>query len=203
MVGNTLFNINMRLPEIFTNEKPFGGISVLAIGDLYQLMPVFDCWIFEDLVEGYGPLAQNLWCDLFKTFELAETMRQKVDSDFEQLLNRMREGVHTDDDIELLKSSQNCTINEQNLLETMHHLFKTNAEVNSHNTTSYRNASNDSRYCITAIDFVTGNVKQNILTQVSDDANKTMELIKDLYLAVDLSAEVCLNIDVVDGLTNG
>lgn len=37
---------------------------------------------------------------------------------------------------------------------------------------------------------------------MSDDPNKTMGLIKDLYLAVELPAEVCLNIDVVDGLTN-
>lgn len=167
MVGNKMFNfINMRLQEIFTNGKPFGGISIIAIGDLYQLKPVFDGWIFEDLVEGYGPRAQNLWCDLFKMFELFEFMRQKGDRDFAQLLNRMREGVHTDDDIELLKSRQNCTMNEQNLLESMPHLFTTNAEVNSHNMTSYQNATNDSRCCITAIDFVTGDVSDDVKQKI-------------------------------------
>lgn len=50
---------------------------------------------------------------------------------------------------------------------------------------------------------VSNDVKQKILTQVSDDPNKTMGLVKDLYLVLDLPAEVCLNIDVVDGLTNG
>lgn len=67
MVGNKMFNfINLRLQEIFGNNIPFGGVSIIAIGDLYQLKPVFDGWIFENISEGYGPLAINLWTDLFK-----------------------------------------------------------------------------------------------------------------------------------------
>lgn len=47
MVGNKLFNyINLRLQEIFATEKSFGGVSIIAIGDLFQLKPVFDGWIF-------------------------------------------------------------------------------------------------------------------------------------------------------------
>jgi hypothetical protein len=41
MVGNEMFNfINLRLQEIMGNSLDFGGISVLAGGDFYQLKPV-------------------------------------------------------------------------------------------------------------------------------------------------------------------
>jgi hypothetical protein len=28
-------------------KEPFGGLSVITVGDLFQLKPVFDHWIFE------------------------------------------------------------------------------------------------------------------------------------------------------------
>lgn len=36
-------------------------------------------------------------------FELTQIMRQKDDKSFAELLNRLREGYHTDEDIEELK----------------------------------------------------------------------------------------------------
>ena len=41
MVGsNHLLTIHRRLAEIMNSDEPFGGVSVLAVGDLYQLPPV-------------------------------------------------------------------------------------------------------------------------------------------------------------------
>ena len=44
MVGNTIFNvhINNRLKDFKGSSLPFGGISIIAIGDLFQLEPVMD-----------------------------------------------------------------------------------------------------------------------------------------------------------------
>ena len=48
MVGRKMFNyINTRLQEIKGNTEPFGGVSINAFGDLYQLKPVFDSLIFS------------------------------------------------------------------------------------------------------------------------------------------------------------
>lgn len=41
--------INLRLQEILGCLKPFGGVSVIAFGDLYQLKPVMDQWIFKSI----------------------------------------------------------------------------------------------------------------------------------------------------------
>lgn len=57
------------------------------------------------------------------------------------------------------------------------------------------------------IDTVSGDVtedmKQKILSKVSDDPSKTMGLLKNLLIVEDMPAEICINIDVEDGLTNG
>ena len=48
MVGNSMFNIqlNKRLQEINGVDSDFGGVSIIAIGDLFQLQPVFDGYVF-------------------------------------------------------------------------------------------------------------------------------------------------------------
>ena len=82
---------------------PFGGITV---GDLYQLKPVMGQFVFEDYRNNYDPLATNLWTQHFKIYELTEIMRQKHDKKFAQLLNRLRIGAYTKNDIKILKSTK-------------------------------------------------------------------------------------------------
>ena len=33
-------------------KEPFGGLSIIIVGDLLQLKPVFDHWIFENSKDG-------------------------------------------------------------------------------------------------------------------------------------------------------
>ena len=48
MVGKNMCNyINLRLQEIMRCNQPFGGISIVAIGDLYQLQPVMENGILK------------------------------------------------------------------------------------------------------------------------------------------------------------
>ena len=51
----------------------------------------------------YAILAPNLWKELFKMFELNEIMRQRESKNFAEMLNRLREGKHTEKDIVNLK----------------------------------------------------------------------------------------------------
>ena len=47
MVGNTMFTVQIdnRLKDVKDSALPFGGISIIAIGDLFQLQPVMDGYI--------------------------------------------------------------------------------------------------------------------------------------------------------------
>ena len=100
MVGNmTLSFIDTRLQQL-----TFGGLSVIAVGDLYQLKPVCDFWICLDLKEGASSLARNLWKELFTMYELVDIMRQKDDLAFAQLLNRLRLNEMTEEDKQVLQT---------------------------------------------------------------------------------------------------
>ena len=96
MVGNSMFNINKRHQDIKGTSTDFGGVSIIAIGDLFQLNPVLDGYIFDDLQTGYAALATNLWQKHFKMFELDEIMRQRESRLFAEILNRLREGIQID-----------------------------------------------------------------------------------------------------------
>ena len=91
--------IHLHLQEIKCNNLLFGGINIIAFGDLHQLKPVMGQFIFEDYRNDYGPLATNIWTENFKIYELTDIIRQKDDKQFAQLLNRLRIGTHTKNDI--------------------------------------------------------------------------------------------------------
>ena len=52
------------------NNLIFGGVNIIAVGDLYQLKPVMGQFIFEDYSRNYEPLATNLWTEYFKIYNL-------------------------------------------------------------------------------------------------------------------------------------
>ena len=56
MVGNSMFaiQINNRLKDIKGCKDDFGGVSIIAIGNLFQLEPVMDSYVFK------GQMQRNL-----------------------------------------------------------------------------------------------------------------------------------------------
>ncbi|XP_062597515.1 uncharacterized protein LOC134258932 [Saccostrea cucullata] len=208
MVGNRMLQyIHQRLQQITGTSKLFGGISVLAVGDLYQLKPVFDGWIYENLRDDYGPLATNLWKDNFKMYHLQQIMRQKESKEFAAILNRIRECKHTTEDINILKErkiEKDETKEDYPLL--VPHIFLQNKEVKSFNSRIF-NISHQDKFTHQARDFMIGDIDQEIKEKVKksipDDTNKTMGLEKVLELFKGMRCEISVNVDVEDGLANG
>lgn len=131
MVGCGMFNfINLRLQEITGVREPFGGVSIIAVGDLFQLIPVMDRLIFSQPSVDYGPIAVHFWKDNFKMFELTQIMTQRVDKLFAELLYRLREGYHTDQDIEKLREKMSV---EKPEYESVQLLFTTRKEIETFN----------------------------------------------------------------------
>ena len=207
MVGNSMFNIqiNKRLQDIKGSAHDFGGVSIVAIGDLFQLQPVFDGYVFEDLESDYAPLAANLWQKHFQMFELHEIMRQRESRQFAEILNRLREGVHTENDLNILRAR---VIEDPHVNYPRHapHLFIQNDSVDEFNRTVY-NSATGRKYTVKAVDSVIGTqseeLKRRLLRQVPSDPRKTMQLATHLAIAESERVEVCQNIRLDDGLTNG
>jgi len=208
MVGSGMFNfLNLRLQQIMGSQIPFGGVSLITVGDFFQLKPVFDKWIFETSKDNYSALAANIWQDHFQMFELTEIMRQKDDKQFAELLNRLREGNHTEHDIKVLKTrilKENPTSINYPMSKT--HLFVTNACVNVHNTTIYEKSSRNKAQ-VKAVDIIVGDVndalKEKLRKRIPDDPTKTMGLYSEMSVAVGGKYDLTTNVSVLDGMTNG
>ena len=100
MVGFRMLNcIHQCFIELTQSKEDFGGISIIAVSDLFQLRPVKDSYIFAPPDKNYLQLATNLWKNHFVLYELNEIMRQKDSEKFAELLNRLREGQHSEADI--------------------------------------------------------------------------------------------------------
>jgi ATP-dependent DNA helicase PIF1 len=208
MVGSTMFNvqINNRLKDIKGSKDDFGGVSIVAIGDLFQLEPVMDRYIFKNLDNSeYAILAPNKWQDYFNMFELQEIMRQRESKVFAEILNRLREGKHTKNDILKLKER---LIKENSMQEPMDvsHLFIQNQKVNEFNERVH-NAATGEKFSIKAVDSVIGansaQLRDKILSQIPDDPRKTKQIASNLQLSVGERTEIALNVRTDDGMTNG
>ena len=111
MVGcNMLLEIHKRLQQIkgVLPDVTFGGVSILAVGDFYQLPPVGQRPVFSSVSDSYAKLYRSgsLWVDEFQMIELDEIMRQKDDSEFCELLCRIRTADQTEEDIVTLQSRE-------------------------------------------------------------------------------------------------
>lgn len=208
MVGRNMFNyINLRLQEIMGCTKPFGNVSVLAVGDLFQLKPVMDAWIFSEnyATPQMSSLAPNLWTEYFEFYELKTVMRQKDDQQFAKLLNRLREGLHTDEDKQILQSR--IVENTREHLRPLPHLFCRRKDTAEYNEAVLDDLSQLDMVTVEAIDDVSGDINigmcNTILSKVPDDPNVTMGLHKILRLGIGLPGEICVNVDTEDGVTNG
>ena len=207
MVGNSMFQIqlNNRLKDIKGCREDFGGVSIIAIGDLFQLEPVMDGYIFRDLRNlDYAVLAPSLWHKHFKMFELNEIMRQRDSKLFAELLNRLREGIHTPDDI--LKLKERVVQEDISNPIDAPHLFIQNAKVDEFNERAH-NAATGNKFRINAQDSVIGanstELRDKILRQIPNDPRKTKQLALNLCLAEGERTELAINIRIDDGLTNG
>ena len=70
-------------------SSPFGGVSLLVVGDFLQLPPVNQKGVSKKPSKGsYRSLNGWLW-EKFQLHVLVEIVRQSSDPDFAQLLNRV------------------------------------------------------------------------------------------------------------------
>ena len=130
--SDALYQIHLRLQEITQSQNSFGGVAVLLSGDLMQIPPVAARWIFQEPAEEVYQLSHAidpLW-EQFQPIELRHNHRQGNDRVYGDLLNRMRRGKHTPEDMEMLKARLTDVFPEDK--DTLY-LYGTNKLVYKHN----------------------------------------------------------------------
>ncbi|XP_061190195.1 uncharacterized protein LOC133198054 [Saccostrea echinata] len=208
MVGNNMLTfINDRLQQLTGRKQDFGGISIIAVGDLYQLPPVGDKWIFKDLSNPGQSLAKNLWHEHFHMHELTVIMRQKDDLRFAEMLNRLRENKMTDEDKELIY--QHIIRQDMQVYpKEAPHLFIENKFVDCFNNNLIENLSTNKVNVRADTDVLSQTklsalVKLKLVQNLPENPASTGQLRTNLVIAEDMLYDISVNLDVTDGLTNG
>ncbi|KAK3083914.1 hypothetical protein FSP39_005261 [Pinctada imbricata] len=200
-----MYYIHERLVQIKRIKAPFGGVSILAVGDFFQLPPVKQPKQ-ERLYNSSTTYPVDYWNELFNLVELNEIMRQKDDKIFAEMLNYIR--TRTSDKplpthiCEMLKSRQ------MDGPKTALRIFSTNNEVNSYNT-QLINSECDQVYDVQANDYKKDNTSgkyvklEKTTVGCQNVSNSSDQLPSSLLLAPGARVMLTRNVNVADGLANG
>ena len=203
MVGShLLYHIHRRLEEIKGSDgqsSTFGDITMIAVGDLYQLPPVGKAYVFDHPADSYAKLQDPLWYQ-FQLAELTQIMRQKDDAKFAQLLNRVRTASCSKDDIALLKSRE-ISPDMDNYPMDILHVYSTHKLVDEHNQKMLRKI-HETVHTVKAIDSKKDK-NSGIDIKFPDKVSETGGLETSLKIAVGCKVMLTYNLDVTDGLANG
>ena len=199
---DTLYQIDVRLREIKGVSRPFGGVSMILLGDPLQLRPVRGSYPWEEPNnEKYRRVHQiePIW-NKFLPVILRTNHRQGSDRAFSEILNRVRVGQQEDDDFEVL-SSRVFKREDKNIPEDSIHIFATNAEVNQWNQVFLER--------LPGVEFsVETTVIHPVLKNFRVDVDPSgfihnTSLLKTFNFKINSKVMLTTNLCTVDGLTNG
>jgi len=206
--SHNLAFLHKRLCEIKdTSNSPdtlFGGMSILAFGDLFQFKPVHGSYIFDTRrPESY------LW-QKFKVAFLTTNHRQADDKTWAELLNRIRTGQPTDADIQALHQR---TLVDTSLpaFDSALRIFPTRKQVKEYNDQRLALLTSTqvsvTTYNIIACDTVTSApsylTDEQIQQSKPTDDSDTAGLTETLNLANGSRVMLIQNIYTDEGLVNG
>lgn len=211
--ANTLVidEVSMMTPDLFEkleeiarsirgNQRPFGGLQIIMVGDFYQLPPVSKGQDTDFVFES------PLWSKLgLITHDLTQIVRQK-DEAFQTILNQARCGQLTKESLKILKRRMNLDYKSMEIQPSM--LFTRRAEVDTINMNHLRKLGDRKTYLATTI--------FNPLTQTQGLTKDSPEVIQaiqgldkvaaysvELTLAVGAQVMLLTNMNPGAGLVNG
>ena len=199
---DTLYQIDVRLREIKGVSKPFGGVSLVLLGDPLQLRPVRGSYPWEEPKhEKYRRVHQiePIW-KMFLPVILRTNHRQGSDRIFSEILNRIRIGEQNDNDLDIL-SSRVFKREDRSIPEDSVHIFATNAEVNQWNQV-FLERLDGSEFSVETT--VTHPVLKNFRVDVDPSGFiHNTSLLKTFNFKINSKVMLTTNLCTVDGLTNG
>jgi len=186
-------------------DMNFGGIAVLAVGDLYQLPPVCGMPVFSrGMIRNPSDMAPLLW-DKFVFHELKTVMRQKDDYEFAMLLNEIRLRKPEENSIadqKLKARSLMLSESDPDYPRSALHVYARNINCRARNERMLSSVAGKlfRSKCRDSIKDEKINLSNFIMP---DKATQTGNLEQILMLKEGARVMLTNNLDVKDGLTNG
>ena len=193
------------------SDKPFGGISIILVGDPGQLPPVMDAHLYNPK-KNIESQAGHLLYTLFKNvIKLSVVKRQEGDDEdqqkFRDLLTRMRNNNCKKADVQLLQEQSYHKLVLKHGKEKISkmkmeslHLFPTRDKVKEHNMGMLQTLLNDTgdKAAVVKIE-----AKHSRKTGAKIPAEEFSGLENDVFLARGARVMLNINLWVEAGLVNG
>jgi len=200
MTAELLDKLNELAKKIRSNQKPFGGIQILLVGDFFQLPPIN---------KGDEPTKFAFESDMWKTItisiELTQILRQK-DEVFQKVLKESRIGSLTQESCDVLSSRQGLNWKMNKIRPTL--IFPKRNEVDMINDNNLR-ALTGRRYNYKAGLVYDGKMPDGF-TETDEQFQRSLTMFdsnasyaKELELMINAQVMLISNIDPDLGLVNG
>ena len=171
------------------NEKPFGGMQIICLGDFFQLPPINTKFVFESAA----------WNKTLDSIVFLDQIYRQKDPVFQTMLNEIRLGIVSDETDRLLKSRIALDFSTKEIQPTK--VFTRRAMVDSVNANALANVSGEG---ITYKAITKTSVK---ITDSLKDAIARMDenspYVNDLVLKIGTQVMLITNLNVEAGLVNG
>ena len=211
IAADFLFNINQRMKDLFDSKDEFGGRALVLAGDLLQLPPVNGTAIFKaprskknkeyyNIESTENQPGGNLWLNC-QVIYLKTNFRQGEGNPWTELLNRVRIGQPTREDISILKS-RNPSLLDSEKRKAAANIYFRNMDVKSYNSKMLKTVAAP-RYDIAAkYDIPKGS---NFVPPIDESKGTIGKSNFSAIVQVKIGARVMLvyNIDIPDLLVNG
>ena len=222
MLSSKLFEVLENIGRVVRkNNRPFGGIQIICLGDMYQLPPVGDDNDPETSAFAFESPAWKSTFPIENHIELKTIFRQK-DANYQKVLNEIRIGELSEESKLILESRVNCEYSpEDNGGIVPMKIFPTRNQVTKTNTIEYNKIKEEEhKYEVSEIK----NAKMYLETgvkfspEVMDKCNYITELqieyelrsLKNgmpaddnIWLKKGVPVMCLVNLDIENGIANG
>ena len=202
--ADMLYQLDLKLQELTERTNlPFGGVAILDLGDILQLRPVLGAFPFEKPKnpEFHATFnMENRW-ELFSVLNLEINHRQGEDKVYAEMLNRIRVGKMTEEDISKLKTRVRPK-NHPDLQEISLYIVPTRKACAKFNG-EYLNSIEGEEIELKARHYHATQKKYKPFIEKKEGAIGTTSFHDELRLKIGAKVIIIHNINTSDGLTNG
>lgn len=198
--GRLLDQIDAILKRVKGNDKPFGGVQVIAIGDFFQLPPVPSPDLSSQEKRVVYAFEAKSW--IFKTINLKLVERQN-DPEFIHLLRHLRQGYKSDNFYTLLKDRH--IDNVEKLDNSIIRLFPMTARCDKYNDKKH-NEIDSLEFEYKGVSWIPESQNQDEIKQNQKNLKtliKSSKSKEDLKLKIGNRVMLTFNINTESGLVNG
>lgn len=222
MLSSKLFQVLDNIGRtVRKNSRPFGGIQIVCLGDMYQLTPVGDDNDPETSEFAFESLAWRTTFPIENHIELKTIYRQK-DINYQKVLNEVRIGDMSEESKLILESRVNCEYSpEENGGIVPMKIFPTRNQVNKVNTIEYNKIQEDEHkyevreirnarlYLDTGVNFSKEVLEKcNYMTELQIEyelrsLKNGMPSDDEIMLKKGVPVMCLVNLDIENGIANG